>query len=87
MSIEMVHPDSFTGLSAMNSASNTLRESIMYFSYITLLTIGYGDILPVTYLAQKATMLIGLMGQFYLAIMTAIIVGKFINQSLKSPSE
>ncbi len=53
----------------------------MYYSYITLLTIGYGDILPVTTLAQKAAMLIGLSGQIYLVVITAIVVGKYISQS------
>jgi len=53
----------------------------MYFSYITLMTIGYGEITPLTPLAQKATILIGLAGQFYLVIITATIVGKYINQS------
>ena len=53
----------------------------MYFAYITLMTIGYGDILPITDLAQKASMFIGLIGQFYLVILTAIVVGKYINQS------
>ena len=56
----------------------------MYYSYITLLTIGYGDILPVSALAHKAAILIGLMGQIYLVVITAIVVGKYINQSLKT---
>ncbi len=81
ISIEVIYPESFTGLIILNNSANTLTERLMYFSYITLLTIGYGEILPVTLLAQKATILIGLIGQFYLVIITAIIVGKFINQA------
>ena len=81
LSIEFINPGSFSGLSVLNSTVNTLTERLMYFSYITLLTIGYGEILPVTLLAQKATIFIGLMGQFYLVIIIAIIVGKFINQT------
>ena len=56
-------------------------DSIMYYSYITLMTIGYGDIVPATPLAQKATILTGLMGQFYLVIVTAIVVGKYIKHN------
>lgn len=81
ISVEVTYPESFTGLNILNDSANTLTERLMYFSYITLLTIGYGEILPVTLLAQKATILIGLIGQFYLVIITAIIVGKFINQT------
>ena len=52
-----------------------------------MMTIGYGDIAPVTVLAQKATILVGFSGQFYLVIITAIIVGKFINQMGKKKSD
>jgi voltage-gated potassium channel len=44
------------------------------------MTIGYGDISPITPIAQKATIFIGLIGQFYLVVLTAIVVGKYINQ-------
>jgi len=57
-----------------------VKERLMYFSFITLLTIGYGDIVPISMLAQKLTILIGLTGQLYLTIITAIVVGKFLNQ-------
>jgi hypothetical protein len=77
LSIEVIDPNSFSGMNLQDS--NAITERLMYFSYITLLTIGYGDILPVTNLAQKATILIGLIGQFYLVIITGIVVGKFIN--------
>ena len=80
-SIIIVYPDSFTGLSAFEASANSLTQRLMYFSYITLMTIGYGEITPVTHLAQKATVLIGLMGQFYLVIITAIVIGKYINSS------
>ncbi len=80
-SIEMVHPGSFQGLLTSLSNPELKSDSIMYYSYITMLAIGYGDVLPTTQMAQKSSFLIGLMGQFYLVIITAIIVGKYINQS------
>jgi len=76
LSIEIMKPGSFEGF-----LPNThMAENLMYFSYITLLTIGYGDILPVTPIAQKAVVLIGLIGQVYLVVITAIVVGKYVNQ-------
>ena len=87
LSIEIIEPDSFIGLEAFDSTANTITQRIMYYSYITLLTIGYGDIVPATLLAQKATILIGLLGQFYLVIITAIIVGKFLNQKQSDPTK
>ena len=75
LSIEMLSPNSFSGLQP-----SFLTDGIMYYSYITLLTIGYGDVLPVTPIAQKASIFVGLMGQMYLVVITAIVVGKYINQ-------
>ena len=79
ISIEMAHPESFHGI--WTEGSQSITEGLMYFSYVTLLTIGYGDIFPATSLAHKAAILIGLMGQIYLVVITAIVVGKYINQN------
>lgn len=79
LSVDLWYPNSFNGLSTVFDHT----EELMYFSYITLMSIGYGDITPITPTAQKATIFIGLMGQFYLVIITAIIVGKYISQSNK----
>lgn len=81
MSLELINPGSFSGLTTHQSVNPNIGEPLMYFSYITLMTIGYGEILPITSLAQKAAILIGLIGQFYLIIITGIIVGKFLNQN------
>ena len=80
LAIELANPGSFEGLKVIVSNADALTEQLMYFSYITLLTIGYGDIFPITSMARKATILIGLIGQIYLVIVTAIVVGKYINQ-------
>ncbi|NAS32027.1 hypothetical protein GTQ40_13660 [Flavobacteriaceae bacterium R38] len=58
-------------------------DSLIYYSYITLLTIGYGEIVPVTPVAQKAAILVGLIGQFYIVIITAVVVEKYIKHSKK----
>lgn len=84
LSIEVMHPNSFSGLVYDISANADLLDQLMYFSYITLMSIGYGDILPITATAQKATIFIGLIGQFYLVVLTAIVVGKYINQDTSS---
>ena len=80
LTIEMIHPNSFSGLVLTSANPEAITEELMYFSYITLTTIGYGDILPITLLARKAAILIGLVGQMYLVVITAIVVGKYINQ-------
>ncbi len=81
LSIEMAFPGSFQGLGATIETPKLFTERLMYYSYITLMTIGYGEIVPITSLSQKAAILIGLIGQFYLVILTAIIVGKYLNSA------
>ena len=80
--IELIMPGSFQGgLILNNPSTDVLTDRLMYFSFITLMTIGYGDILPATALAQEATMFIGLIGQFYLVIITAVVVEKYISHN------
>jgi hypothetical protein len=52
-----------------------------YFSLITLSTVGYGDILPLTMQARFAAAAEGITGQFYLAILVARLVGMQMTQS------
>jgi amino acid transporter len=54
---------------------------LIYFSLITLATIGYGDITPVTLQARYAAVAEGIMGQFYLAILVARLVGMQMSQA------
>jgi len=56
-------------------------EDMFYFSFVTLTTIGYGDFSPTSTLGQKVAILEGLTGQFYLAIIMAILVGKFLSMN------
>ncbi len=81
LSIEMVFPGSFEGLGVTIETPKLFTERLMYYSYITLMTIGYGEIVPITSLSQKAAILIGLMGQFYLVVLTAIVIGKYVSNA------
>ncbi|WP_224485378.1 potassium channel family protein [Robertkochia aurantiaca] len=53
---------------------------ILYFSFITLLTIGYGDIIPLSEATQRTAILIGMSGQFYLTVVIALIIGKHLRE-------
>ncbi len=74
--IEMEEPGSFS----MQMHSIKDLQALFYFSFVTMTTIGYGDILPVSNSARSAAILIGLFSQFYLAIVMAIMVGKFLSR-------
>lgn len=48
-----------------------------YFSTVTLTTVGFGDIVPVTPAARLATGLEAIVGQLYVAVVIATLVGRF----------
>ncbi|MEO0573364.1 MAG: ion channel [Bacteroidota bacterium] len=81
MSIELIHPGAFEGVVVASENFYLKADGIMYYSFITLLTIGYGEIVPVIPIAQKASILIGLCGQFYMVIVTAVVIEKYIRNS------
>ncbi|MGO9060349.1 MAG: ion channel [Candidatus Binataceae bacterium] len=47
---------------------------LIYFSFVTLATLGYGDITPLSPPARSLAMLESVMGQFYVAILIARLV-------------
>ena len=83
MSIELLSPGAFEGVLMEVDAFRVQADAMMYYAYITLLTIGYGEIVPVIPSAQKAAILVGLVGQFYLVIVTAVVIEKYIRHSQK----
>jgi hypothetical protein len=50
---------------------------VLYYTFVTYTTTGYGDILPASQFAKTFTILIGISGQLYVAIIIALLVGKF----------
>lgn len=58
-------------------------SDIIYFSFITITTIGYGDISPQTDIARVVSVFFGLSGQLYLTIIMALIIGKYLNKNNK----
>lgn len=50
-------------------------SQMLYLSFVTLLTIGFGDIVPVKDMGQTAVVLEGIIGQFYIAILVSRLVG------------
>jgi len=56
-------------------------SSAMYFSFVTLTTLGYGDITPIDPFARSLAVLEAAAGQFYLTIFIASLVGVHISSS------
>ncbi len=75
--IFLVFPDSFSGITAQGAQ----LSSFDYFSFVTLTTLGYGDISPTNELAGSMATLEAIIGQVYLTVLVARLVGMQISQS------
>ncbi len=53
---------------------------LLYFSFVTLASLGYGDVTPIGGLVRTLAYLEAIIGQFYLAVMVASLVGSYSTQ-------
>jgi hypothetical protein len=76
--IEALRPDSYRmdGQPFFARSDAMVLASFQYFSTITLTTVGFGDIVPVTPAARLVTGLEAMLGQLYLAVVIATLVGR-----------
>lgn len=81
--IDLVQPGAFANV-PLGAGS---LQSLNYFSFVTLLTVGYGDIVPVSNVARKAAILLGLLGHFYDVFVISVIVGKYIGGVVEEAEE
>ena len=70
--LNLVFPDSF------NIVSDKPLFTLTYYSFTTLTSLGFGDILPLTQASQSLSLIIALSGELYITILVAIIVGKYL---------
>ena len=57
-----------------------LFPEFTYFSFITLTSVGYGDLAPISAQARALAMVEGMFGQLYTAILIAKLVGVQVTQ-------
>lgn len=75
-----------------NPAAFSLNEkmdffSLIYFSFVTLVTLGYGDIVPLSIAARSLAILEGIIGQLYMIILISSLVSEFSALALRSSIE
>ncbi len=59
----------------------------IYFNFVTLTTLGYGDISPITPQGQMHAVAVALVGQLYLTITIALIVGRYLSNVRNSKKQ
>jgi hypothetical protein len=67
-----MNPDSFQSTVSLSSSSET---EWYYYSYVTLTTLGYGEITPLTRIARVLAAGEAVTGQLYLAVLIARLIG------------
>ncbi|MBM4288015.1 MAG: two pore domain potassium channel family protein [Deltaproteobacteria bacterium] len=63
------------------SGFDMVHGDMIYYSFIVITTVGIGDIVPLTPAARMLTAIEGIVGQFFVAVLVAWLVGRFISQS------
>ncbi len=60
-----------------------LTNEMVYFSLITIVGVGYGDILPLLPFPRMLAAVEAVVGHFYMAVLIGWLVGMFISQALR----
>ena len=77
--VEILHPGSFNLPEGVDISAT---RQFVYYSFVTLTTLGYGDITPITPLARSLCILEAVIGQLYLVVQVAWLVGVHVSQSM-----
>jgi hypothetical protein len=78
--LELTSPGSFESA----SKAGNLGLRFIYFSFVTITTVGFGDTVPASPMAQMLVVLEAIIGQFYVAVVVAYLVSMFIIHELAS---
>ena len=76
--VEMLNPGSFSGFSQPITQGWT--TDWLYFSFVTMTTLGYGDLAPLSATARTLAYMQAVFGQFYIAILVAGLVSAYITE-------
>lgn len=84
--VELLQPGSFEALVGP-SVEATSWSTFVYFSFMTLTTVGYGDIVPVGDVARVLAIVEGVFGVLFVALVVARVVGLHISTRVSTPTK
>jgi voltage-gated potassium channel len=76
--VEVHIPNSFN----VAATGDALSSKLIYFSFVTLTTLGYGDISPQRPMAEMLTIVEAIIGQFYVAVVVTYLLSIYITQTI-----
>ena len=82
--VEILNPGSFN---LPEGQSIEATRQFVYYSFVTLTTLGYGDITPITSMAKSLCIIEAVIGQLYLVVQVAWLVGVHVSQSMMKKSQ
>jgi voltage-gated potassium channel len=68
---------------SLESTYSSQFHQYLYFSFVTITTTGYGDILPISPLARTLAIFLAIFGQIYLTVIIGILIGKYLSSDKK----
>lgn len=71
---------------SIKSDSDHLFTEFLYYSFVTLTTLGYGDITPITNWSKIMAIIEAIIGQFYVAVVVTYLLSLFINSRFERRS-
>jgi voltage-gated potassium channel len=74
MAVSITYPGSY------NIAGELNTMEALYYSFVTMTTLGYGEILPLSDQARAITIMLSILGPMYVAILIAMLVGKYASK-------
>jgi len=77
--IDLVFANAYSSVLAMSGGYG----DFLYYSFVTMTTLGYGDIVPKCSEAEALAIVLTMIGQFYMAIVIATLISKFVTRSDK----
>lgn len=75
----------FTGIEAANWKQ--IFSHVAYYSFVTLTTLGYGDILPTNHIAEFFVYMESIIGVFYMAIIVSSLISLHISENIDKNRE
>jgi hypothetical protein len=78
--LELLQPGSFN---IPDRLAEGHQQLFLYFSLVTITTLGYGDITPITEMATALSVMESFVGQIYLVVVIAWLVGMHVSQKSK----
>lgn len=85
--LERLSPGSFAGHMKMIQVSEGLQPGqlmLAYFSFITLTSVGYGDITPASNAAKSLSVVEAISGQFYMAAIVGSLVSVLVSEKIRT---